>query len=115
MSYALPNTRIHDFFGLTEPAIARHGAMPSPTFTFGKHDYAATMARRPDAFLFHSDETSHVQRLSRFGYAETYHTYRLATPTCWLLVGIRDDRLTAVLPALSQAFTVQPIAPPQVR
>ena len=88
--------------------------MPSPQFTFGKHDYALTMARRPDAFLFHSDETTHVQRMLRWGYADAYRTYRLTTPTCWLLVGIREDRVATALPPLRDAFVVQPVALPAV-
>jgi hypothetical protein len=105
IGYLLPDTRIFDFFGLVEPYIARHGQLPSPEFTYGKQDYAYTVAQHPDLFIFHTD--FHFGPLNAVGYAESYRSYRIMGLPCEMRVGIANQEVDRFLPPLQQAFVVE--------
>jgi hypothetical protein len=107
IGYVLPDTQIFDFFGLTEPYIARHGQAPSPDFTYGKLDYAYTIERHPDLFIFHTN--FHFAPLNAAGYAQGYRSFRIAGLPCDMSVGIAGESLDRFLPALKRAFTVEPL------
>jgi hypothetical protein len=111
LGYTLVDFPVLDFFGLTEPFIARDGVIPIETFTMGKHHYSYTMQQHPALFFFHSDLTNHVPMLNRWGYSEQYHTYLLSDPrqSCELYIGIRAGLVDRLLPPLQQTFTVQPM------
>ncbi|MBK9710483.1 MAG: hypothetical protein IPO81_03975 [Kouleothrix sp.] len=107
IGYILPDTRVHDFFGLVDAHIAHYGQMPFPEFTFGRFDYRYTIDQRPDLFVFHSPY--HFASLNAVGYAQRYQTYRLVEPRCELMVGIADGEVERLLPPLRRAFAVEPM------
>ncbi|MEO7911929.1 MAG: hypothetical protein ABIV47_19980 [Roseiflexaceae bacterium] len=113
IGYVLPDTRIFDFFGLVEPYIAHHGQLPSPEFTFGKHNYAYTVEQHPDLFIFHTD--FHFGPLNAVGYAQRYRSFRLVGLPCEMRIGIANESLDRFLPPLRQAFVIEPIDAAQVR
>jgi len=109
IGYRLPDVPILDIFGLTDPYIARHGVIPQPTFTSGKHHYQYVMQQQPALFLFHSDLIHHIPYLNKWGYSEKYRTYRLRYRSCELYVGINETYAPEWVPALEQTFKVRPL------
>ena len=110
VGYRLADVYMLDFFGLTDPVIARQGRIPAPTFTLGKHYYSYVMSRRPDVFLFHSSEYGHIPFLNDWGYSDQYTTLRVRTPTCSLLLGLTHSLADRALPALQRVFQVETVA-----
>ncbi|MBN1657329.1 MAG: hypothetical protein JXA93_02955 [Anaerolineae bacterium] len=108
IGYALANTPIIDFFGLTDPHIARHGVVPLATYSMGKHDYEYVMGQQPALFIFHSDIVNHIPLLNRWGYSVQYGTFTISDRDagCELLVGIKSALVPLFLPALDQRFEV---------
>lgn len=113
IGYVLPDTRIFDFFGLVEPYIAHYGQLPSPAFTFGKHDYAYTIEQHPDLFIFHTD--FHFGPLNEVGFAQRYRSFRLIGLPCEMRIAIANQSLDRFLPSLQQAFVVEPMDAAQAR
>lgn len=107
--YALINSPILDFFGLTDPYIARNGVIPIETYSLGKHHYEYAMRQRPALFLFHSDISNHIPLLNRWGYSEEYTTFGItdSQTNCKLLVGVENALLPELAPVLSQNFITQ--------
>ena len=109
IGYRLPQVQMLDFFGLTEPYIARNGTMPLARYSYGRHHYEWTMRQQPDLFLFHSDVRNHIPWLNRWGYSTQYTTYELtgSAPTCSFTVGIRNDHSGAWLSAIQPRFQMR--------
>ena len=99
---------ILDFFGLTEPFIARNGVIPIETYTMGKHNYEYVMQQEPDLFFFHSNIVNHIPFMNPWGYSQRYETFRIADlqEKCELLVGMKESLTPLLLPVLQQSFEV---------
>ncbi|MCW5849464.1 MAG: hypothetical protein KIT87_05250 [Anaerolineae bacterium] len=110
VGYRLADVYMLDFFGLTDPIIARQGRIPAPTFTLGKHYYSYVMSRRPDVFLFHSSEYGHIPFLNDWGYSDRYTTLRVRGPNCTLVIGLTNALADRALPALRRVFQVETVA-----
>jgi heme/copper-type cytochrome/quinol oxidase subunit 4 len=107
--YALINSPILDFFGLTDPYIARNGVIPIETYTLGKHHYEYVMRQRPALFLFHSHISNHIPFLNQWGYSEEYTTFSVTDTVgkCGLLVGVENSLVPILAPVLNQDFNTQ--------
>ena len=110
VGYRLADVTMLDFFGLTDPVIARQGRIPAPTFTLGKHYYSYVMSRRPDVFLFHSTEYGHIPFLNDWGYSDRYTTLRVRGPNCALVIGLTNALADQARPALQRVFQVETVA-----
>jgi arabinofuranosyltransferase len=102
IGYLLPDQPIHDFLGLTDAHIAKHGTEAHRTF--GKSDYAYTLeVARPAILVVHSG-VYHVGRMQRAVHGtllDRYAVYEEAAPEgLWLL--LRRDRADRLLAALTE-------------
>ena len=109
IGYNLKETTILDFFGLTEPYIAKKGTIPRAVFNMGKHHYEYTMSKQPDLFFFHSDLGNHIPYLNKWEYSEKYTTYNLLNENGQLTVGIKNSLDSLLVPPLQEEFDVQQI------
>ncbi len=109
LGYTLIDIPVLDFFGLTDPYIARHGVLPIETYNMGKHHSEYVMQQKPTLFFFHSDIINHIPLFNQWGYFQEYATFRVTDThaNCGLLVGVRNSLVPVLLPALEQDFTVQ--------
>jgi hypothetical protein len=111
IGYLLPDQPIHDFLGLTDAHIAKHGTEAHRTF--GKSDYAYTLeVARPAILVVHSG-AYHVGRMQRAVHGtllDRYVVYEEATPDgLWLL--LRRDRANQLLAALTaRGELLRPVA-----
>lgn len=107
IGYALKKVQIFDFYGLTEPYIARHGTIPRARYTMGKHHYEYTMKNQPEIFFFHSPLANHIPYLNKFGYSRDYTTYRLKDHIGQLTIGIKNNLTKTLIPVLKTCFLVK--------
>jgi hypothetical protein len=109
IGYKLKEITIIDYFGLTEPYIAKKGTIPRAAYNMGKHHYEYTMKRQPDLFFFHSDLGNHIPYLNKWEYSEKYTTYNLMNENGQLTVGIKNSLDSLLVPPLQKGFDVQQI------
>jgi hypothetical protein len=109
IGFKLNKIRILDFFGLTEPYIAKKGTIPRAVFNMGKHHYEYTMKKQPDLFFFHSNLGNHIPYLNKWEYSEKYTTYNLMSENGQLTVGIKNSHDSLLVPPLKEGFDVQQI------
>jgi hypothetical protein len=109
IGYELNDVPILDFFGLTEPYIAKNGTIPRAIYNMGKHHYEYTMTRHPELFFFHSDLINHIHYLNKWGYSEKYSTYKLTNDSGELAIGIKISLVDSLLQPLQTGFDTQQI------
>ena len=109
IGFKLKKIRILDFFGLTEPYIAKNGTIPRAAFNMGKHNYEYTMALQPDLFFFHSNLGNHIPYLNKWEYSSKYTTYNLTNENGQLTVGIKNSLDSLLVPPLQKGFELQQI------
>ena len=102
LGYLLPDQPIHDFLGLTDAHIAKHGTEAHRTF--GKSDYAYTVeVARPSILVVHSG-AYHVGRMQRAVHGTLWDRYavyeEIAPRGLWLL--LRRDRADELLARLTE-------------
>ena len=102
LGFLLPDQPIHDFLGLTDAHIARHGT--EAHLTFGKSDFAYTIeVARPSILVLHSG-AFHVERMQRAVHGTLWNRYaayeEIAPGGLWLL--LRRDRADELLAALQE-------------
>jgi hypothetical protein len=109
IGYTLIDIPVLDFFGLTDPFIARNGVIPIETYTMGKTHFEYTMQQSPALFFFHSNINSHIPFLNQWGYSSEYETFRITNTQakCELFVGAKNSLVPELLPILEQNFIVQ--------
>lgn len=111
----LRDVKIFDFYGLTEPYIAKHGVIPRARYTFGKHHYQYTMKNSPDIFLFHSELGNHIPYLNKWGYSNLYQTFSLDEEQVKFTIGIKNDFADSVISLLENEFTIKHIDTDSIR
>jgi hypothetical protein len=109
IGYKLNEIKILDYFGLTEPYIAKKGTIPRAAYNMGKHNYEFTMRKQPELFFFHSDLGNHIPYLNKWEYSEKYTTYNLMNENGQLTVGIKNSLDSLLVPPLQKGFDVQQI------
>jgi hypothetical protein len=109
IGFKLMEIPILDFFGLTEPYIAKKGTIPRAAYSMGKHNYEYTMARQPDLFFFHSNLGNHIPYLNKWEYSTKYTTYNLINENGQLTIGIKNSLDSLLVPPLQKGFDVQQI------
>jgi len=109
IGFKLKEITILDFFGLTEPYIAKTGTIPRAAYNMGKHNYEYTMARQPDLFFFHSNLGNHIPYLNKWEYSTEYTTYNLTNKNGKLTVGIKNSLDSLLVPPLQKGFDLQQI------
>ena len=109
IGFKLKEITILDFFGLTEPYIAKNGTIPRAAYNMGKHNYQYTMARQPDLFFFHSNLGNHIPYLNKWEYSTKYITYNLMNEKGQLTVGIKNSLDSILVPVLQKGFDLQQI------
>jgi len=103
IGYRLPSVYIHDFSGLTDKYVARHGT----TFyaTFGKSDYAYTVNQVAPALIVTHSADSHLHEMdadSHGALSRNYLYYRDAqNPDFWFT--FRRDRAEVLLAGFAKS------------
>lgn len=114
-SSTLPDTYVHDYLGLTDGYVAQHATKISPTY--GKSNPAYTYETiHPTVFVFHSRGwLTAMARASAGRYNEDYDTFFLDhVPSCsdrTMIVSVRNDAESRILPQLAQYAPRQVIVP----
>jgi hypothetical protein len=116
IGYRLPNVYIHDFNGLTDKHIARHGTTFYPTF--GKADYAYTVNQVAPALIVSHSADDHFLKMdaaSHGALSRNYLYYRDSqNPDFWF--AFRRDRAEGLLAGFVNGpirLEAMPVLPPR--